>query len=388
MSDPVLARARAVFDRVVEQRRDFHRHPELAFEEVRTSGKVIEWCRELGLGMRMGIGKTGVIATLVGKRPGKTIALRADMDALPIQEANRHGFASAIAGKMHACGHDAHTAMLLGVASVLRDEDFAGEVRFVFQPAEEGHGGAVPMIEGGALDGVDLILGQHMAPFQDSGTIAVTHGAAMAATDFFTLKIFGRGGHGAYPHLSVDAIPIAAQVVTALQTIVSRTVDPLHAAVLSIGTIRGGFRSNVIAPEVEMTGTVRTFDAMLREAMPERIERIARHVSEAHGGSHQLDYTMNYPPVINHADGAALIERVARECVGEANVKLVPPSMGGEDFAYYLERVPGCFYWLGCRKPGVDEAPNLHSPQFDLDEASLLTGIHVMSRAALDFLRA
>lgn len=386
MSDPVLDRARAVFDRVVAQRRDFHQHPELAFEEVRTSGKVVEWCRELGLGMRMGVGKTGVIATLKGSRPGKTIALRADMDALPIQEANGHAFQSSIAGRMHACGHDAHTAMLLGVATVLREVEFAGEVRFLFQPAEEGMGGAIPMIEGGALEGVDLILGQHMAPFQPTGTIAVTHGPAMAATDFFTLKIFGRGGHGAYPHLSVDAIPIAAQVITALQTIVSRTVDPLQAAVLSIGTIHGGFRSNVIAPEVELTGTVRTFDEQLRLAMPERIERIARMVSEAHGGSHKLDYTLNYPPVINHPDGAALVERVAAEVLGAANVQRIAPSMGGEDFAYYLERIPGCFYWLGCRPEGAGEAPNLHSPHFDLDEQSLLTGMHVMARAALSFL--
>ena len=384
MSDPVLERARAVFERVVEQRRDFHRHPELAFEEVRTSGKVVEWCRSLNLGMRMGIGKTGVIATLIGKKPGKTIALRADMDALPIQEANAHSFTSSIPGRMHACGHDAHTAMLLGVATVLSECDFAGEVRFIFQPAEEGFGGAVPMIEAGALEGVDLVIGQHMAPFQPSGTIAVTHGPAMAATDFFTLKIFGRGGHGAYPHLSVDAIPIAAQVISSLQTIVSRTVDPLHAAVLSIGTIHGGFRSNVIVPEVEMTGTVRTFDAELREAMPRRIERIAKHVAEAHGGTHKLDYTMNYPPVINHEAGTSLIEKVAAAIT---RCDVIAPSMGGEDFAYYLQKVPGCFYWLGCRPDVTGEAPNLHSPHFDLDEKSLLTGIHVMASAALEFLR-
>jgi amidohydrolase len=383
MTDPILERARAVLERVVEQRRDFHRHPELAFEEVRTSGKVVEWCRGLGLGMRQGIGKTGVIVTLKGKGPGKTIALRADMDALPIQEANEHGFQSSVPGRMHACGHDAHTAMLLGVATILAECEFNGEVRLLFQPAEEGFGGAVPMIEGGALDGVDLVIGQHMAPFKPTGTIAATTGPAMAATDFFTLKVCGRGGHGAYPHLGIDAIPIAAQVISALQTIVSRTVDPLHAAVLSIGTIHGGFRSNVIAPEVEMTGTVRTFDAALRKEMPKRIEQIARHVSEAHGGTHKLDYTLNYPPVINHAQGVALIEKVAGVL---AKFEHVPPSMGGEDFAYYLEKVPGCFYWLGCRADNAKEAPNLHSPHFDLDEKSLLTGMHVMARAALDFL--
>jgi len=388
MTDRVSERARAVFDRVVEQRRDFHRHPELAYEEVRTSGKVIEWCRSLGLDLRTGIGKTGVIASLRGGKPGRTIALRADMDALPIQESNAHGFASESPGKMHACGHDAHTAMLLGVATVLSDlrDELRGEVRFVFQPAEEGQGGAVPLIEGGALDGVDLVLGQHMAPFQPSGTIAFSPGPAMAATDFFTLELIGVGGHGAYPHLSVDTIPIAALVITALQSIVSRTVDPLLAAVVTIGTIRGGFRSNVIAPAVEMTGTVRTFDPVLRTEMPKRIERIVKGVCDGHGARYRLDYTMNYPPVINHAEGTELIDEVARAALGDARVRQIAPSMGGEDFAYYLEKVPGCFYWLGCEPAGRDTPAMLHSPDFDLDEAALLTGIEVMSRAALTYL--
>jgi amidohydrolase len=389
MSDRVRERASAVFPRVVEQRRDFHRHPELAYEEVRTSGRVVDWCRGLGLPMRTGVGKTGVIATLTGARPGRTIALRADMDALPIQESNTHGFASESPGKMHACGHDAHTAMLLGVATVLSElrDELAGEVRFLFQPAEEGQGGAVPLIEAGALEGVDLVLGQHMAPFQPSGTIGLSHGPAMAATDFFTLKLSGVGGHGAYPHLSVDTIPVAALVVTALQSIVSRTVDPLAAAVLTIGTIKGGFRSNVIAPEVEMTGTVRTFDPALRREMPKRIERIVKGVCDGHEARYELNYTLNYPPVINHAEGTELVTRVARAALGDARVRQVPPSMGGEDFAYYLEKVPGCFYWLGCEPKGRERSPMLHSPDFDLDEDALLTGIEVMSRAALEFLR-
>jgi amidohydrolase len=388
MSDRVSERARAVFERVVEQRRDIHRHPELAYEEVRTSGKVIDWLRGLGLEMQTGIGKTGVVASLRGGKPGRTIALRADMDALPIQEATGHSFASESPGKMHACGHDAHTAMLLGVATVLAElsSELHGEVRFLFQPAEEGQGGAVPLIDSGALDGVDLVLGQHMAPFQASGTIGFSQGPAMAATDFFNLKIFGVGGHGAYPHLSVDTIPVAALVVTGLQSIVSRTVDPLAAAVVTIGTIRGGFRSNVIAPEVEMTGTVRTFDRPLREAMPQRIERIIKGVCEGHGARYELEYNMNYPPVINTAEGTQLIHEVARAALGDSRVMQVPPSMGGEDFAYYLEKVPGCFYWLGCEPKGRAVAPMLHSPEFDLDESAMLTGVEVMARAALTFL--
>jgi amidohydrolase len=196
--------------------------------------------------------------------------------------------------------------------------------------------------------------------------------------------VIGRGGHGAYPHLATDAIPIAAQLVTALQTVVARTIDPLASAVLTIGTIHGGFRSNVIAPEVEMTGTVRTFDAELRKSMPQRIEQIAHGIASAHGATHVLDYAMNYPPVINHAVGTDLIATVARELVGDARVRTIPPSMGGEDFAYYVEKVPGCFYWLGCAPR--EGAPNLHSPEFDIDESSLLTGMHVMASAAVRFL--
>ncbi|MGZ3422800.1 MAG: M20 metallopeptidase family protein [Polyangiales bacterium] len=378
--------------RIVEQRRDFHRHPELAFEEVRTSAAVLKWLESLGLEIERGIGKTGVIARLRGAKPGRVIALRADMDALPIQEANEFEFKSQNPGKMHACGHDAHTAMLLGVASVLaeRRESLAGEVRFVFQPAEEGAGGAKPMIEGGALDGVDVILGQHMGPHHDTGTIAVSRGAAMAAADFWKLTISGKGGHGAYPHLSIDTIPVGAAVVMALQTIVSRTVDPLTSAVVTIGTFRGGFRNNVIAPQVELTGTVRTLDPILRGEMPSRVERIVRGICEAHGATYELDYTLNYPPTINHEGPTRFLEKVAGACVGEKNVKLVEPSMGGEDFAFYLERVPGVFYWLGCRRPprheGSVETAHLHSPLFDLDEDALVHGVHVMASAALTYL--
>jgi amidohydrolase len=388
--DPLPELVRDVHPRVVERRRDFHRHPELAYQEVRTSGIVREWCAGLGLEMKTGVGETGVIATLRGAKPGRTVALRADMDALPVREANECDYASVRPGLMHACGHDAHTAMLLGVASVLGAlrERLAGEVRFLFQPAEEGAGGAVPLIEAGALDGVELVLGQHMGPEHATGTVAVSRGPAMAAADFFTLKVIGRGGHGAYPHLTVDPVPIAAQLVLALQTIVARAVDPLAPAVVSVGTIRGGFRDNVIAPEVELAGTVRTFDAALRREMPAHVERIARGVTAAHGARYELAYNLQYPPVVNHEPAARLVERAGREVLGDGGVKVVPPSMGGEDFAFYLERVPGCFYWLGCRAPDRREAANLHSPTFDLDENALAHGVHVMARAAMRFLEA
>jgi amidohydrolase len=278
--------------------------------------------------------------------------------------------------------------MLLGVATVLAElrDRFAGEVRFVFQPAEEGAGGAKPMIEGGALEGVDLILGQHMGPQYDTGTIAVSHGAAMAAADFWSLVVRGKGGHGAYPHLSIDTIPIGAQIVMALQTIVSRTVDPLTSAVVTVGTFRGGFRNNVIAPEIELTGTVRTLDPVLRNDMPARVERIIKGICEAHGATYELKYTLNYPPTINHEGPTRFLETVASDCVGAANVKVVEPSMGGEDFAFYLEKKPGVFYWLGCRPKSRKEAAHLHSPLFDLDEDALVHGVHVMTTAALRYL--
>jgi amidohydrolase len=377
---------------VIAARRDFHRHPELGFEEIRTGAIVAERCRALGLEVRDGVGKTGVIARLVGQRDGapggRVVALRADMDALPIQEDARHDYASTVAGKMHACGHDAHTAMLLGVAEVLSRlrGELAGEVRFLFQPAEEGLGGAVPMIEAGAVDGVDLVIGQHMGPTHPTGVIAVSQGPAMAATDFFEIEIVGVGGHGAYPHLSIDPIPVAAQIVLALQTIVSRTVDPLAAAVVTVGTITGGFRSNVIAPQVTLTGTVRTLDRGVRDEMPVRIERLARAIAEGNRATAQIRYQATYPPVINDPKATALISATVVDALGEAALRLIPPSMGGEDFAYYAERVPACFYWLGCRPPGVESIPNIHHPSFDLDEASMRHGVEIMARAAIRFL--
>ncbi|MBL8720310.1 MAG: amidohydrolase [Myxococcales bacterium] len=385
MTHGLRPKIEALYPKLVDRRRDFHRHPELAYEEVRTAGIVAEWCRELGLAVETGIGQTGVIARLE-RGKGKRVALRADMDALPIQDAKSCDYKSTIPGKMHACGHDVHTTMLLGVASVLVSlgDALPGNVTFVFQPAEEGRGGALPMIAGGALDGVDLVLGQHMGPTHPTGVIAVSEGPAMAAADFFELEIVGDGGHGAYPHLARDPLPVAAEIVTALQTIVSRTVDPLASAVVTLGTIHGGFRNNVIAPSVVMTGTVRTFDPGLRLAVRDRVARLVRGITEAHGLTHRLDYTLNYPPTINHRQGVALVDATARDVLGEDGIRHIPPSMGGEDFAYYLEKKPGAFYWLGCRPR--EGAANIHHPEFDVDERAMVVGVEVMAEAALRFL--
>jgi amidohydrolase len=376
---------------MIERRRDLHRHPELAFEEHRTSAIVAKELEELGIEARTGVARTGVVGRIRGKGKGRTVALRADMDALPIQDAKvgRVDYASETPSRMHACGHDGHVTMLLGAATVLSEmrDDLAGDVVLLFQPAEEGVGGAEPMIAQGALDGVDFILGQHMMPLYAAGDVVVTEGAAMAAADAFVLRIVGRGGHGAYPHTSIDAVQVAAQVVTALQAVVSRTVDPLASAVLSIGTIHGGYNFNVIADVVEMKGTVRTFDPALREAMPKRIESIARGVCEAFGARAELEYDFHYPPVVNPKEGVAFFRELAGEVLGADHVRLVAPSMGGEDFSYYLQKIPGCFYFVGCRAQNpIDDRYNLHHPAFDMDERALLVGARLYVEGAMRWL--
>lgn len=390
MRERIAQRVRELHPRLVEQRRDFHRHPELAFQEFRTSQIVAEWLTELGLEVRTGVAQTGVVAKLHGARPGRTVALRADMDALPIQDVKSCEYASAWEGVMHACGHDAHTAMVLGAATVLSElrNELEGNVVFLFQPAEEGPGGAAPMMREGALEGVDFILGQHMAPVLPAGYLGLTEGPAMAAVDEFALTIRGVGGHGAYPHLAVDAVQISAQVISALQAVVSRSVDPLQAAVLTIGTIHGGYNNNVIADAVELTGTVRTFDPFLREEMPKRMEAILNGITSGYGASYEFAYDFGYPALANPRSGVDLMRQVGRDVLGREKVIDVPPSMGGEDFAYYLQQIPGCFYWLGCRHPQpLHEGYNLHHPAFDIDEEALYHGTRLLVEGALAFLQ-
>lgn len=394
MTHGFAARAASIADDLVTIRRDFHRHPELAFGEHRTAGRVAAELSQLDIEVRTGVAKTGVVGRIRGGGGGRgkkrTVALRADMDALPIPDAKRRvDYGSEHAGVCHACGHDGHMAMALGAAKMLaeRREELPGDVVLLFQPAEEGVGGAEPMIAEGVLDGVDFILGQHMLPHLPAGTVGVSRGPAMAAADELHIRILGRGGHGAYPHLTIDAVVVAAHVVTALQAVISRAVDPLDAAVLSIGTIQGGYNFNVIADVVEMRGTVRTLRPALRAELRRRVEMVVRSVTEAFGASFELSYEHRYPATVNHDSAVDLFWETAVKTLGIENVRLLPPSMGAEDFSYYLQKIPGAFTWVGCRKDDADDPGyGLHHPAFDIDERCLPVGARMMAEAAWAYL--
>jgi amidohydrolase len=382
---------KALADQMIQDRRDFHMHPELGFEEHRTAGRIVEALRAIGIDeIQTGIAKTGVVALIRGRSSGKTVLLRADIDALPVTERNDVPYRSVHDGKMHACGHDAHAAMLLAAAKILyaRRAEFDGIVKLVFQPAEEGPGGALPMIEQGVMENphVDAALGLHVWNLMEVGKIGVRSGPVMANTDEFTVTIRGRGGHGAMPHLSVDAITVAGQVISALQNVVSRQVSPLESAVVTIGTIHGGERHNIIAHEVTMTGTVRTFDAELGEAVPGMIERLIRGVTNAMGADYQLEYHRVYPATVNDPKISDLVRDAAAKVVGWDNVIEAEASMGGEDMAYFLQKAPGCYFFVGSANPAKGLVHPHHHPAFDIDEDAMPIGVQVMVQAAMDVL--
>ena len=375
---------------ITEIRRTLHAYPEPGFEEVQTAQLIVDKLSGLGLEIATGIAGTGVVATLEGARPGKTVLVRADMDALPVTEETGAPYASRREGFMHACGHDGHVAILIGLARLLaaKRDRIAGTIKFVFQPAEEGPGGAQPMIAAGVLDHpkVDAALGFHLWNNLPVGQIGVRPGAIMAATDEIEIAVKGKGGHGAKPHLSVDAVVVAAHVVTGLQSIVSRMVNPLEPAVITIGTIHGGFRHNIIAPEVRMTGTVRTYDPALREQMPDRIERVVQGVCQALGATCSVSFNPVYPATLNDPAMTDLVRQAAAKVVGDDQVIDCEPSMGGEDMSYFLSAVPGCYFFLGSANPerGLDQ-PH-HSPLFDFDESAMPIGVQVLQQAVFDYL--
>jgi amidohydrolase len=370
-----VAGVETVLDDVVAWRRHLHRHPEPSFEEHETAAFVADTLRAFG-GLEVERPtETSVLARLVSGRPGPTVALRADIDALPITEESGVEFASERPGYMHACGHDGHTAMLLGAARVLSQSDLPrGELRFLFQHAEElAPGGAVDMVAAGVMDGVDMVYGCHLWTPLEYGKVVARPGPFMAAADFFRLTITGRGGHAGLPHTAVDAVAAAAAVVTSLQHIVARRIDPLQPAVVTVGSVRAGDAPNVIPGHAELTGTTRSFDPDVRRRIPVLIEEIARGVCAAHGAECELDFRFGYEPVVNDERVTALVRAAIGEALGELD-----PIMGGDDFSAYLRRAPGCYAFIGAG----GEYPH-HHPRFRFDERALATGTRLHVQVAL-----
>ena len=375
---------------LVEWRRRLHQRPELGFREHLSAEFITSKLQEWGIKHQTGIAKTGIVAQISGSQPGPVLAIRADMDALPIQEENEVPYRSQHDGVMHACGHDGHTAIALGTAYYLaqHQDAFSGTVKIIFQPAEEGPGGAQPMIEAGVLQNpdVDAIIGLHLWNNLALGTVGVRSGALMAAVECFRVRILGKGGHGAMPHQTVDSVVVAAQIVNALQTIVARNVDPLESAVVTIGELHAGTALNVIADTARMSGTVRYFNPDEGALISQRIEQVIAGVCQSQGANYELDYWRLYPPVINDAEIAKLVCSVA-EGVVETPIGIVPEcqTMGGEDMSFFLQAVPGCYFFLGSANPAKNLAYPHHHPRFDFDEAALKIGVEMFVRCVEKF---
>ena len=373
---PVINRVAELHAEIADWRQDFHRHPELEYDVHRTSARVAELLRAFGVDeVVTGIGRTGVVGVIRGRRgPGRTIGLRADMDALPIAERTGRAYASTVPGRMHACGHDGHSAMLLGAAKYLSEtRSFAGTAVVVFQPAEEGGAGGKAMVDDGLMErfGIDEVFGMHNMPGLEPGTFAIREGGIMAASDRFTIEIEGEGGHAAIPHNTTDPVTIAAHVITALQTIVSRNVDPARAAVVSVTMLRAGEAFNIIPRSVRLTGTARSLDPAVRDLLEERIGSLARGIAEAFGASARVSYHRGYPVTVNAPRPTALAADVAREVVGPERVDgNVAPSMGGEDFSFMLEARPGAFILIGNGPTG-----ELHADDYDFNDDIIPVGV-------------
>ncbi len=387
-----MKRAQDLQDTLSAVRQDIHQHPELSFQEYRTAQLVADRLAELGIAARTGVGKTGVIGDL--GQEGPRVALRADMDALPMQEANDVPYASQVPGVMHSCGHDTHVACLLGAAQLLAEEAAAGrlpgQVRFLFQPSEEdqdeeGQSGAMRMMEEGAMEGVDAVMGLHVWSEMPVGQIQTRVGPASAAVDAFTLVVKGDEAHGAYPHQGFDAIVISAQVINALQTVISRRLEPTQGRVITIGTIEGGTKDNIITGRVTMTGSIRTFEPELRETLFVEMER-ACGVARALGGDFELTIHPGFIAIVNDPAMTELVRQVGVDLLGEENVGDAALEMGAEDFSYFAREAPGCFFTLGGL---VAEGPARmhHHPRFDVDERCLPVGAAVLAESALRYLR-
>lgn len=383
-------RATHLRDRLIAWRRDFHMHPELAFQEHRTAGIVSEHLERLGYRVRRGIARTGVIGVLEGARPGPAVMFRFDMDALPVTEETGAEYASQVPGCMHACGHDGHVAIGMGLAELLTayQEEMAGSVVLLFQPAEEEGGGARLMIEEGALENPtpQVFVAAHLWMEKPVGTADVTAGPVMAAAEKWACTIHGQGGHGALPHRAADPIVATAQTIVALQTVVSRNVSPLETAVVSVGSVHGGDAFNVIPPQVEMTGTIRTFQPSIRATVLQRMREVIEGVAAACGTRAELEITPLTPAVINDAQVAAAVRRAAESVLGPERVSSGERTMGSEDAALFTERVPGCYFFLGAANPEKGLIFSHHNPRFDFDEEALVWGVAVLAEVAALYL--
>ncbi len=389
MSDSIRDAAMALAEETTATRRDFHQHPEIAFEEVRTAGIVVERLKALGLAVRSGLGKTGVVAVLDTGRPGKTVLMRADMDALPVAEEKTVAYKSTFADKNHACGHDGHTAILLSSAKILSgmQQELSGKFIFLFQPAEEIVQGAEAMLADGALEGLkpDASIALHLSSTAPTGVVAVREGPSMAAADSFRIVIAGRGGHAARPQELVDPIVIGSSIVTSLQSLVSRETDPVDQAVISVTSFHGGTAYNIIPETVELKGTLRTFNPDTRQKLHQRIIAVATGITETLRGKVEIDWREGSPAVVNDASMTERFRKVASEVLGADKVLESPQIMGGDDMALWLQQAPGCYFFVGSGNPDKASDYPHHHPRFDVDEAALPLAVELLTKGALEF---
>ena len=368
-----------LFEWIVELRRTFHQNPELGFKEEKTSEYICSILKKLKIKFKKGVAQTGVVAKLVTDEKKPTVALRADMDALPITEETGLPFTSQNQGVMHACGHDGHMAMLLGAAALLKENPPEGNVVFIFQPAEEGDGGAKPMIEEGVLENVDMIFGGHIERSHRVGEIGIKRGVHTAFTDAFEIRVTGEGGHAARPHETIDAVIIASRIVLNIQTIISREIDPIQPAVITIGYVRAGSVNNAVAEKAVLKGTIRTTDESVRTQINDKIRKMTSSLSIHYDADIKVSFKPGYPPIINQDYPCDFAQYTGQKLLGKNSVIPIPyPSLGGEDFSYYLQQVPGCFVRFGAAKDGHDQISS-HSPSFDFDEEVLRVGAAYMS---------
>ena len=377
-------------EKVIEVRHDLHAHPELSGREEHTKYLVKGILEMNGYEIKEFDDHFGLIADLTIDEQAKRAAIRADMDALPIQEQTKEPYSSRVDGVMHACGHDSHTAIALGSAIAIAEnkDELSGNIRFIFQPSEESkEGGSLQMIEGGALEGVDAIFGLHAYPYLNTGQIGYKYGVMMASADIFTIEIFGKSAHGARPHEGVDAILVTAMAVNSLNHIVSRRIDPLHPAVITMGTVEGGKAGNIICDHVKVQGTVRTINEAIRKDIPKMMEEAVRGICESMGAAYSFDYTFGQPELINDKEMVDILKGEAEKIIGPENcIDLVDPVMGGEDFSEYLQIVPGTFFRLGTCNPEKNTCVPQHNSRFNVDDDALKYGMKILTASTIEFL--